>query len=422
EHFSLLHGVLTDKFFAEELEEFILQNKDINPADLRLKYYGRKGDTNTERAKIEFFILQLECRRKFSKKLCGVENLVFPSLIAGEQASNALIASFHASLVNEEKSFMDMTAGLGIDFMMMARKISPTGANCLAIEMDKFKSECLEVNLIWNNLIQAKVESRESISYLHELYKNEKKIDLIYVDPARRSETGARLYDPSDCSPDIISNRNLLLSVGGRILIKNSPMLDITRCMELYPDAVAIYVVSYKNECKEILADVRSEGRLEKIIVVDVIDTNKFTKEEFTQQEMRTSYKSEYAKEDYLIEAAPSSLWLYEPSAGIMKTGAWNELAERYNLIKCSPNCHLFLSDIYIKEFPGKKSIIRRCIHKQEIKDLKGEKRNVVTRNYPIRSEQLAKKLKIIPGGDTYIYGLTTGIKERPVLVETVAM
>lgn len=50
---------------------------------------------------------------------------------------------------------------------------------------------------------------------------------------------------------------------------------------------------------------------------------------------------------------------------------------------------------------------------------LKGEKRNVVTRNYPLKAAALSEKMKVISGGEIFIYGSTVGVKETPVIVET---
>ncbi|MDE6559420.1 MAG: hypothetical protein K2K29_06000, partial [Muribaculaceae bacterium] len=467
---------LSDDASRNELEEFILAHRDKNPSQLRLKYLSDKRLTQYDRDKLEFFILQLEASSKFGKKISGLATLCYPSMIAGEQASNIRVSLFHASLVHDERSFIDLTAGLGIDFMIIARRINPEGNKCTAIEMDAVKADCLEANLLLNGFAGAAVVNTESIEYLRGTRRQNITYDLIYVDPARRSKSGGRIYDPADCSPDIITNRHLLLATGRRILIKNSPMLDITKCLELFPEAKDIYIVSYRNECKEILVDIDREAvpydalqtSAKRIIAVDIREDSDIRQESFTSEEIRLKYTAGYvdpeeleeyegtdshecaeesADEDHHIcpegnegsahpepagisrqssdsrnsqDSKKATLWLYEPSVAIMKTGAWRILAERYGLRKCSPNCHLFISERFRPEFPGRILRLNRVIRKKDIKSLKGEKRNVVVRNYQMKADQLAARLKVIPGSDRYIYGLTAGDKERPLLIEAI--
>lgn len=412
--------LMSDKSKFGDMELFIKENYAINPNDLRLKVNSQKGLSEQEIKLLEFYILQLEARRKFGKKTKGIDKLIYPSMIAGEQASNSEVASFHASLLKEEKSLLDMTAGLGIDFIMMAKRINESGEKCVAIELDAAKAECLSLNLDINNLDKAEVITGDSIEILKKFEKEGMKFDIIFVDPARRDTKGGRLFNPSECSPNVPAYQDLLLKVGNKILVKNSPMLDISRNIEMFKNIANIYIVSKNNECKEILIEISKDATLHNIISVEIKDKDEYIVEEFKSSVIREGYAGLYGEqEDFILSNANRDVWIYEPSASIMKIGCWEALSTRYGVKKCSPNCHIFISDSFIQDFPGRISKLKGIIDKKGQKRLKGEYRNIVTRNYPLKADQLATKLKTIPGSDSYIYGITTGLKETPIILES---
>ncbi|MDE6057907.1 MAG: hypothetical protein K2F93_07810, partial [Muribaculaceae bacterium] len=97
--------------------------------------------------------------------------------------------------------------------------------------------------------------------------------------------------------------------------------------------------------------------------------------------------------------------YLYEPNAGIMKTGDWSELCRRYKgLYKADTNTHLFLSDRLFSDFPGRILAIDSITDKKALRSLKGAKYNVVARNYPSSAPDIAKKHSLIPGGERFLY------------------
>ncbi|MEY3646235.1 MAG: hypothetical protein RL127_943, partial [Bacteroidota bacterium] len=75
--------------------------------------------------------------------------------------------------------------------------------------------------------------------------------DWIYVDPARRNAQGDKVILFKDCQPNVLDviaqhpNKN--------ILIKTSPVLDISRAVQELGGVSHVYVVSTKHEVKELL-------------------------------------------------------------------------------------------------------------------------------------------------------------------------
>jgi hypothetical protein len=80
--------------------------------------------------------------------------------------------------------------------------------------------------------------------------------DLIFLDPARRDSHGGKVFRLEDCTPNVVELLPTLLQHGKQILLKLSPMLDLTQAIkELSAVSLqwSVYVVAIKNEVKEVL-------------------------------------------------------------------------------------------------------------------------------------------------------------------------
>ena len=88
-----------------------------------------------------------------------------------------------------------------------------------------------------------------------------------------------------------------------------------------------------------------------------------------------------------------------------MKTGAWSTLISRYpHLHKADQNTHIFLSDAFYSDFPGRVMQIASEPDKKALKALKGTKLNVVSRNHPLSGPQILRKFSLISGSDRFLY------------------
>jgi len=126
---------------SQTLFEWVRANANADPAALRLKYAGKQGSLDFNEA-----IIQIECRRKFGRKLgdtlSSFADFYFPSVLAGEQSSSDILADYHASLVPEGMTVVDLTSGLGIDVLHMARRAS----SVVAVERNPALVEALRYN------------------------------------------------------------------------------------------------------------------------------------------------------------------------------------------------------------------------------------------------------------------------------------
>lgn len=345
---------------------------------------------------LDFAVLQIELRRKGQHKLPNFISSpisLFPSAVAYEQASNEYIARFHASLLlPDDREILDMTAGLGIDAMSFAA----TGRTVTACELDETKASLLCYNASVLNIENISVYNEDSIARLN---SGQRHYDLIFVDPARRDSGNNRKFAFNDCQPDIIQNLDIILSATKRLLIKASPMLDITAVISQLPFISHLYVVCFKGECKEILIEIRPKET--KVTLISAIDIN--DADIITEFSVDKNYKNDNIL--YQLEDLEEGMFLHEPNAAIMKIGCWKALQQKYHqLRKIAPNTHLFCANKPIIGFPGRCVRIKKRFTKQERRIIADTPLNIVTRNYPVNAEKLKSQLQLKTGGKDFLY------------------
>lgn len=397
--------------FPQDLIDFVINHADDDVHSLKLKFSRKKATSSFD---LEFALVQIEARKKTRKKLStfiSEPRFIFPTLIAAEQASNEAVARFHASLTSPGQSLLDLTAGLGIDAMSFAHR----GCRVTACEIETVKCRCLVHNSnvmgLEKNLDIKCGDCIDTLENLNEVF------DLIFVDPARRAENGAKVHALADCQPDILSAMGLMRSRASRILVKASPLLDLSLIRNSVDFLSHIYVVCFRGECKEVLMEIagcqkhQEDTRFSGITVVD-LDRDKAisrfdvpaneTYDKPNENADAPAYPLFYAKPH-----APEYGYLYEPNSGVMKTGAWDTLQRIFpDLTKASPNTHIFVSDTLYPDFPGRVMRIMSLPDKKALKHLRGTKINVVSRNHPLSAPQIESKYGVTSGGTDFLYAI----------------
>jgi len=240
------------------------------------------------------------------------------------------------------------------------------------------------------------------------------KIDLIYLDPARRVKEGKRLLSIKDYEPDITLLKSSLFEISDHILIKLSPMSDIKSTVNECKTVSEVDIISVDNDCKEIL--VLIEKGCNKSYDEVTIRAINYSKKRGIQ-EMVFTPKKESAS---LSAFADNGLkrFLYEPNTSILKSGAFKLTGSRYNLCKLSVNTHLYTGDELIENFPGRSFEIKEVAdyNKHIIRNLRKiyPKANITTRNFPLSPSELKKILNVDDGGDITFFGcsLNNGAKK----------
>ena len=381
----------------QELVDFIKDHLYDDPVSLRLSKHKFKGSID-----LEFAITQIRARRKFNKKLSRlIDNsaFLFPDLLSGEQASHQAVAIFHASLLQDAKNIIDLTSGLGIDTFAFA---SIDGTTIKALDIIAEKTKVLKENALSLGLQNIEAINQEAFSYIN---NNNNSFDLIFVDPARRDASKNRVYNLLDCSPDVISFQDILLSRASRVLIKASPLLDITRTLKDFKNIASIRTVGVKGECKEVLIELSNNTGSSILLEAVNLDNEGNILSKFSITPEEVSSQPRYIKNrTEIFEDSKQELYLLEPSAMVMKLAPWSKISEEFNALKFDKSSHLFVSGTKPSNFPGRVTRIIRQIKKSDWKSFAGFPASVVSKNHPLSSEEIRKSLKLKEGDNNFIY------------------
>lgn len=372
---------------ADALAFYALHEHD--PIDKLLLRYA-SDPVQTARA------IQLEARNRAAKKLpLWHENpaIVFPPKANLEQASSEITAKYKAGLVDYQTS-IDLTGGTGIDSWQFALKANKH----IYVEPNEDLCKLAKHNFAVLGLQNIEIVCATAEQYLEAISS---KVDLIYIDPSRRT-AGSRKVNLADYEPDVISLLPTLLNRATNILIKVSPLADITYLINLFNGhCKAIHVFAVKNDCKEVLLHIT-----EKIFTKPVIETVNFTDERpqlfcFTREEenVRAAFATDILR------------YVYEPNAAVLKAGAYNSLAQRFGVEKLHPNSHLYTSNDLKAEFPGAVyhvlEVAKPFKLSQVYKDV-----SVACRNFPEKPEQIRNRLKIKDGNTFKLFATTVSNKK----------
>lgn len=369
-----------------------------NPASLRLRY----GNNDPE---INKCILQIECGKKAAGKLKETLKDIrfeFPSLLLAEQCTGDVLASFHAGLVRQGENVADLTAGLGIDAFHFARKAE----SVTAVERDGGAASVLADNATVSGQTNVEVVNDDCTEYVK---CSDRHFDTVFIDPARRGEKGEKLYKISDCSPDVTAMLPDLKKLTDRLLIKLSPMLDISSCeRELKPYVKTVYALGTTTECKEILVDVSFAEVNEETynparVAVTVFSDGSHAEFGFTAEEDASStlIYSEPKEADFILEPYPA----------VMKAAPWKILSEKFGLAALGANSHLYVSEKMPVATLGTVYKVREVMSYSsgEIKRFakKYPEGSVAVRNFRMSADDLRRKLKVKDKSSPRIFATT---------------
>lgn len=402
-------------------QEFITQHLDDDIRQLALRHAGR---TDIDLA---YVLDQIAGRQRARTKLprwAATEGIVYPPHISMEQCSSEQTAMYKAAVVRRlitelpvippllanPLTLIDLTGGFGVDFSYLA----PLFGKAVYIERQSHLCDISRHNMAALGISQAEVVCGDCAQIIEGINH----ATLIYADPARRSQSGGRTFAIGDCTPDVLSMRDTLLSKADYVMLKLSPMLDWRKAAaDMGAQVGEVHIVSVGNECKELLLVLsRKYTKIERIYCVNDGQELSFTPEELSQYS-RFSHNSQPSQPP---QAAPHA-FLYEPNASLMKAGCFSLLEQRYGARQASRDSHLFVSASPVAQFPGRSFAIHAVtsMNKKELKSaLAGIGRaNVSVRNFPLTADALRKKLKLRDGGDTYIFGTTTDDRRHVLFV-----
>lgn len=454
----------------DSFEKFIVENENADTVRLVMACKEWPVPEDAELAGLDaksLAINTIEGRRRLRKKLpewVACTGLVYPSSLCAEQCSSSDTARYKALIVRrfineyvgtvasmvgdpcrttgsvtENKMvtepaevtigtrktgrIADLTGGLGVDswaFSEVADKVLYNEMNPALAAAARHNFKALGVTNIFIKNSEATSDSLKDIF-------GDFRPDVIFLDPARRDSAGKKVFLLEDCSPDVLKILPELFGISRFVLLKLSPMADITmaverldRTYEEYLEKASgkgwngqwvreVHVVASGGECKELLILLDrewSEGY--SLTCREDGKTLTFKPEEITK-----------AKASY-----PDSTFariIFEPGKSLTKAGVFNAICERFGLVKLARFTHLYtisepLSDSELeqrtaplKDF-GKVFYVKEILplNKASMKDV-GKRyphSEVSAKNIPMSSDELRTRLKVKSGDDAHIFGV----------------
>ena len=323
------------------------------------------------------------------------EDIVFPPNLNLEQASSQSTAEFKADNLNGKK-FLDLTCGFGIDAYFLSQ-------NFEEITLVEKNPELLDlVKHNWKILNKKATFVNENLE--HFLAKNSERFDVIYLDPARRDSEKNKKFLLEDLSPNLLEIQDQLLEISSQIRIKLSPLIDISYLISVLKNVAKIQIIAVRNEVKELIVF------LEKARKGDDVEISCINLES-DDAEFAFQFKEEKTAVSAFSEPQQ---FLYIPNNAVLKSGAFNLVSQFFNGKKLHPNTHFYTSDKRIERFPGRVLEIN-MIDSKHIR--KGEKYNIISKNYPLSPDEIKKKYKILDGGNCYL--IFTQTQNRKIILKS---
>lgn len=384
-----------------EISRFIREHLDDNPDQLLWK----KNEYPDDRVVVA--VEQIQARENIKEKLpswYACRDIFYPSKLSTEQSSSETTAPYKARLATGN-SLCDLTGGLGVDTYFFSRQIDKV----TYVERDESYCEAARSNFLALGATNIEVIHADATTVASQVIA-----DTYYIDPARRTTDNKRVFALTDYAPNVLELKEALLRQGQRLIIKISPMADLSAVLQLLPETTDVHVVSVRNECKELLFVL---GKTPASQTVNIHTVN-FT----TDTEQYFSFLLEEEKDAQPRYTSHIGSYLYEPNSSVLKSGAFKLVANRYGLEKLHPHSHLYTSDHLVADFPG------RTFQVKEILDFSSKllkqisrtipKANITTRNFKLSVNEFRTRSKIKDGGTTYLFATTLN-DGRAVIVRT---
>lgn len=375
------------------LRDFIQQHLNDDTAELLLA--ARKYPD----IDVSFAVEQIEARKRLKGKLPDwYENaeLIMGGKVPAEQCSSEVTARFKRHII-EGESLCDMTGGMGVDFWYMSEGMQQaiyTERNETLCDIAKHNFEVLKDGK--HPEVEVRCGDGQKLPI--------PSVDIIYLDPARRAGDGSRVYAMEDCEPNIVAWQDELLQKAKMVLVKLSPMVDLTDVLRKLKGVNDVYIVAVRNECKEVLvkqAHALGDSLYARSVTVHCVDF-------LTDKTIEDSYNLSDIVEITVVSDGVES-YLYEPDVTLMKAQAFGSLCQRFPVYQLDYETHLMTSDEFIADFPGRIFEVEEVIpfSSKVLKRLKKEmpQANIATRNFVMTADELRKKTGIKDGGEVYLFG-----------------
>lgn len=323
------------------------------------------------------------------------EGIVFPPHLNLEQSSSEKTALYKSQILKGEK-FIDLTSGFGIDAYYLSENFS----EITLVEQNPELLRIVEHN--WNILgKEAKFINKRLEDFLTESHEN---FDVIYLDPARRDSNKNKVFLLENLSPNILEIQEKMLFVSKEVVVKLSPLIDLKYLVSVLQNVSRIEIIAVKNDVKEVVVFLSNDD-YEKIICNCV-----------NLESEETGFQFQFGEEENAhAEYSEPEKFIYIPNNSVLKAGVFNLISKRFNLKKLHPNTHIYTSNHQAEDFPGR-VFEMESIDSKQIK--KKEQFNIISKNYPLKPEEIKKKYSLKDGGENYL--IFTQSKKGKIILKSV--
>jgi hypothetical protein len=378
------------------VQEYIRENLNADVHKIAMAKSPFPGITGKELAN------QIAARKKSAKKLpswFATAGIYYPPLLSIEQCSSEITAAYKAGL-SKGCTLIDLTGGFGADSHYFAK----VNQSVIHYEINEELSAIARYNAPLLGQHNTDFVTGDGMAFIRD---TDQHFNTVYIDPARRSSAG-KVFMLKDCTPNVIENLGLLLDKTDQLLIKTAPLLDISAGLKELRNVAAIHIVSVKNECKELIWVLKKRFDGPPQVVCTTLNT---VHKEFSflmGEEMPSVITGTPAAGDYL----------YEPDVALLKSGAFNLIAERYQLKKFHHQTQLYTAEWVHESFPGRIFKIDEVLSAGTVKKEKELTGSVIVRNYPDKAASLVEKYHIKPH-DTHFMIFTQSASAGKIILKS---
>ena len=314
-----------------KVQDFI--NKNLYSDTSKLLFKGSQFNNIT----IQELVEQIESKHKSINKLpswFNMNNIYYSNKLNIEQTSSETTAKYKSNLISGN-SIIDLTGGFGVDSYHFSKRFKEV-VHC---EINTDLSEITAHNFQLLNADNITAVPKDGLIYLN---TKQQRYDWIYIDPSRRNDIKEKVFLLQDCLPNVPESLDKLFRYTDNILIKVSPMLDITSAINELNFVKEVHIIAVQNEVKELLFIL--EKGYNNGISIKTINITKNAEQTF---------ESEFKKLTKANLSEPQ-IYLYEPNSAILKAGLFNEVSRQLKINKLHVSSHLYTSNDLLN-FPGRR-------------------------------------------------------------------